>query len=103
MKIASGLLALAALIATAPGPASARIRCDRDAQFVRGQALITPYCRDQYLADVARGYGMHVSGDTMRNNLGAKAQVCRFIGNDLRAREACHGYIQHNSWPGPNF
>jgi hypothetical protein len=83
---AVGLLALLAL------PAEARIRCKEGYQLTRGQPISTPYCQDEYLAEVARGYGMRVSGDAMRNSPSAKQRVCAFIGSDIRVREACHGY-----------
>jgi hypothetical protein len=75
-------------------PADAIIRCDGNYQIINGQPHATPYCQDQNLAEVARGYGMHVSGSALRNSPSEKQRVCQFIGSDIRVREACHGYGQ---------
>ena len=75
---------------TAP-PAMARILCDGNYQVINGQPLATPYCQDENLAQVARSYGMRVSGSAMRNSPSEKQRVCEFIGSDIRVREACYG------------
>jgi hypothetical protein len=82
----------AMIVATAP--ADARIRCDGNYQIINGQPHATPYCQDENLAQVARTYGMRVSGSAMRNSPSEKQRVCQFIGSDIRVREACHGYGQ---------
>jgi hypothetical protein len=73
--------------------AEARIICDGSYQIVQGRPIATPYCRDQNLAIVARSYGIRVSAERMRHDESAKADVCRFIGNDIRVREACQPYL----------
>jgi hypothetical protein len=78
-------------------PLGARIVCAGDVQIVHGHPVFTPYCRDEVLAKVARDHGMRVSGDAMRHAPGAKASECRFIGDDNRVREACHGYRDNAS------
>ena len=92
----TGLLLLATLGVgvSAVSEAEARIRCDGEYQIINGEPHATPYCGDENLAQVARTYGVHVSGSTMRNNPGEKLRVCQFIGSDIRVREACQGYGQ---------
>lgn len=89
---ASSLLVALALGILSSAPAEARIVCDGEFQIIQGRPQSTPYCRDTYLAQVARSYGMRVTADAMRNNPTEKARVCRFIGADLRVREACFNY-----------
>lgn len=91
------MIAVAALLAVSASlmmasPADARIRCDGRFQIVKGQSLSTPYCEDEYLATVARGYGVRVSGQAVRNDPSVKANVCRFVGGDPRVQDICIGY-----------
>jgi hypothetical protein len=86
-----------------PVAAHARIVCDGSYQIIHGQPHATPYCQDENLARVARSYGMQVSGAMMRNSPSAKARVCRFIGQDIRVREACHGYRDDERPGGMRF
>lgn len=72
------------------------IDCDEDYQIVQGKPVSTPYCRDNYLAAVARTYGYKVSDSTIRNNPSRKAEICRFIGSDIRVQTACEEVL-----PGP--
>ncbi len=83
----SGLLATAFLITAATGASA--IQCDGDYQIVQGQPISTPYCRDGYLAQVARRYGFKTTPDAIRNNPSRKEEICRFIGNDIRVQTAC--------------
>lgn len=77
----------------AVGQAQAGIKCNGAYQVVRGQGQIaTPYCEDQYLARVARGYGIRVSATAIRHNPSRKEEVCRFIGHDGRVASICHNY-----------
>jgi hypothetical protein len=85
------LLIGAGAVLLAAAPAEARIRCDGNYQIINGQPHATPYCQDENLAQVARTYGMRVSGSAMRNSPSEKQRVCQFIGSDIRVREACHG------------
>ena len=71
------------------GDASAAIRCSKGFQSVGGSLIATPYCQDQLVADVARGYGIRVSGREIRNNPNRKRHVCQFIGRDVRVQMAC--------------
>lgn len=88
------VLALAGLLPVcclAPMTASAAgIVCKESYQVVRGQEIATPYCADNYLAQVARSYGMRVSNAEIRNNPNRKREVCRFIGHDIRVSDNCH-------------
>jgi len=85
------MLTVASLVVVAAAPADARMRCDGNYQIINGQPHATPYCQDENLAEVARTYGMRVSGSAMRNSPSEKQRVCQFIGSDIRVREACHG------------
>jgi hypothetical protein len=81
-------------------PAEARIVCHGSFQVMRGGAEIaTPYCENENLAAVARKYGSRVTGAEMRNSPGAKQRVCRFIGHDIRVKDACANYMPD----GPGF
>ena len=56
-------------------PADA-IDCDRGFQRVNGQLIATPYCQDEYLAQVARGYGLRATASQLRNNPNFKKEIC---------------------------
>ncbi len=88
-------LAFAALVYTfaivwlPAGPASARIKCNNGYQIVDGNRLATPFCQDNYLAQVAREYGTRVSAREIRNNPNKKREICEFIGQDIRVLHNC--------------
>lgn len=84
-------LAIISLQAIASLPAHAKIRCDGPYQIVGGSSLPTPYCEDNYLAAVARGYGIGVSGAAIRHNYNTKQHVCHQIGHDIRVANICSG------------
>ncbi len=84
---------LAALAFVPTHRAEARIVCDGAYQIVQGSPLATPYCEDNYLAAVARGYGIRVSDVSVRQNPSIKAEVCRVVGHDNRVRNICAGYV----------
>ncbi len=90
------LLGAAALLGAAGAlshPAQAGIQCDGPFQIVRGDRIATPYCQDNYIAQVAnRSYGIRVTGSQIRNNPSKKVEVCRIVGTDSRLRAACTGY-----------
>lgn len=88
-RISSVLFATACISITS---ADAQIRCDGPWQIVSGQRISTPYCGDNYLAQVARQYGMRVSARAVRNSAAVKQDVCRFVGHDNRVRDICTGY-----------
>lgn len=71
------------------GSVDARIRCNKDYQIVQGNEIFTPYCADNYLAKVAREYGIRVSNSQIRNNPNKKAEVCRLIRHDIRVQDNC--------------
>ncbi|MBX9588221.1 MAG: hypothetical protein K2X43_02880 [Hyphomonadaceae bacterium] len=96
-KIAAAVLFTSVLVVLPHGDSQARMLCDGNFQAVRGQPLATPYCREQNLARVARGYGVRVSDDAIRYSESAKADVCRFIGHDLRVQEICAPYSRGGS------
>lgn len=86
---AAAFFALAAIAAL---PAKA-IDCQGNFQVQRGgQTIATPYCEDNYLAQVAREYGMTTSAAAIRNNPTAKQKACRFVGDDNRVRDTCQPY-----------
>jgi hypothetical protein len=74
-----------------PTASAAGIVCREDYQLVQGNLIATPYCGDNYLAKVARTYGMRVSNAEIRNNPNRKREVCRFIGHDIRVSQICAG------------
>lgn len=69
-------------------PASA-IDCVRGFQRVQGNLIATPYCQDQYLAQVAREYSIRASASKIRNNPNYKKEVCRTVFNDIRVQTTC--------------
>jgi hypothetical protein len=87
-------IAAPAIMATSP---AAAIVCDGPYQVINGSPHATPYCQDNYLAQVARSYGMRTSESAVRNNPGIKDDLCRVIGYDNRVSDIC-GYYQgdHN-------
>lgn len=90
--LAATLAVTAAVIAAAAGPVQAKIRCDGAYQIVKGHGHIaTPYCGDNYLGQVARGYGIRVSNREIRQNPNRKAEICRHIGHDTRVQDICAG------------
>jgi hypothetical protein len=86
---AVALAGLVPLIFAIAGPAEARIKCVNGYQIVNGSPIATPYCQDELVAHVARGYGIKVSAATIRNNPNIKRDVCRNIGRDNRIFIAC--------------
>lgn len=81
---------LVAAVSTA-SPAEARIVCRDGFQVVRGREISTPYCEHNYLAQVARKYGVRVSDAEVRNNPARKNELCRMIGHDIRVSGTCAG------------
>jgi hypothetical protein len=69
-------------------PADA-IDCDRGFQRVNGQLIATPYCQDEYLAQVARGYGLRATAAQLRNNPNFKKEICRTVFTDIRMDVTC--------------
>lgn len=94
-SLAAGTLALGAMLASSG--ATAAIKCNDEYQIVAGQEIATPYCEDGYLARIARGYGVRVSDNEIRQNPNKKGEVCRFVGYDIRVREICHNYLNIDS------
>lgn len=84
--------ALTVGLAFLPATANAAIACHDGNQLVAGHEISTPYCLDELLAQVARSYGMKISGHQIRENPSVKQDVCRFIGRDYRAQQACAGF-----------
>jgi hypothetical protein len=70
-------------------PAGAAIKCRNGAQLVSGSYIITPYCQDKLLAEVARQYGSRASFAEIRDNPNVKRHVCRLVGRDIRVYENC--------------
>lgn len=90
-NLLAGLVAVLAMAISAE--AYAGINCSGRYQVVRGHGHVaTPYCEDEYLARVARGYGTRVSGAAIRRSTGRKEEICRFIGHDSRVADICSNY-----------
>lgn len=88
MKPSAIVLAAVALASTAV-TAQAAIQCREGAQLVSGSYIITPYCQDKLLAQVARQYGSRESFAEIRDNPNTKRHVCRLVGRDIRVYENC--------------
>lgn len=84
-------LALSAvvLLLSLPSAAWARIQCERGFQRVQGNLIATPYCQDEYLAQVAREYGFKASAARIRNDPNYKKEICRFVFSDIRVQTTC--------------
>ena len=86
-------LAAAGTLAFGAGPASAAIKCDGPYQVMKnGQSISTPYCEDDYLTKVARGYGLRYTARQVRWDPSVKQRVCEVVGHDTRVRETCRGF-----------
>ena len=79
-----------AVLAFAASSAEARIECNEGFQKSGEREISTPYCNDNYLAEVARQHGVRVSNEEIRNNPARKDEVCRFIGSDTRISHYCN-------------
>ncbi|MEO1542703.1 MAG: hypothetical protein AAFR75_01575 [Pseudomonadota bacterium] len=84
--------------------AQAKIRCNGPYQIVKGHGEIsTPYCGDNYLAKVARDFGVRVAARTIRNNPNKKEEVCRLVGFDIRVQDVCAGFRNDDGGRGGHF
>ncbi|MGQ0671958.1 MAG: hypothetical protein ACT4N2_03640 [Hyphomicrobium sp.] len=88
-KFLSTVVALPTAFALPADPATARIKCSNGFQMVRGVSLATPYCQDELVAIVARGYGFRTTPSAIRSNTSHKRQVCQIVGADNQVRHAC--------------
>ncbi|MEO1206309.1 MAG: hypothetical protein AAFV45_08250 [Pseudomonadota bacterium] len=91
--IITSLMAGVLTVGILPVPdAAAKIKCNGAYQVIKGAGEIaTPYCGDNYLARVARDFGVRVSAKTIRNNPNKKEEVCRLVGYDIRVQDICAG------------
>ena len=81
--------AATATVAFALSTPALAIKCQNGYQMVQGNLISTPYCQDQYLAQVARQYGVNAPAAELRNNPNYKRNVCRLVGRDIRIQETC--------------
>jgi hypothetical protein len=86
-KITWCVAALGAVAALAT-PAAA-IKCEKGYQRVQGNLIATPYCQDQYLAEVATERGFKASAYKIRNDPNYKKELCRSVFNDIRVQTTC--------------
>ena len=96
LKLSAAAAALAVLpfAGFAAGPAHAAIQCNGAYQVLKsGEEIATPYCEDNYLAEVAREYGMRVSNRAVRENPNLKTEVCILVGHDIRVSHICIGHM----------
>jgi len=86
----AGALLVLALVGMSTA-AEAKIRCDGRYQVMRqGQPIASPYCEDQYLADVARrAYGVSTTARAVRASVHEKERVCWVVGHDWRVEDIC--------------
>ena len=94
-KLLSAPAMIVALVVCFASSADARIRCEGASQVNGGQNIVTPYCEDNYLAEVARSYGSKVSGEAVRKSPQVKAELCRFVGEDIRVKDTCAGFREN--------
>ena len=92
LGLAVGAVALVSL----PQEPSAKIKCKGAYQVINGNLHATPWCEDNYLAAVARQYGMRVSNRQIRQDPFAKERACRLAGHDNRVRDICAGELGRN-------
>ena len=78
-----------AMFLLAGSSADATIVCNEGFQLSGGREISTPYCNDNYVAEVARMHGVRVSNEEIRNNPARKDEVCRFVGHDPRISNYC--------------
>lgn len=96
-----GVCGLMTVTVFAPTGAEAKIRCNGAYQVIKGSGEIaTPYCGDNYLAKVARQFGMRVSAKAIRNNPSKKEEVCRLVGHDIRVQDVCAGFRNEDGGRG---
>jgi hypothetical protein len=57
MVVTRTLAGCLALLVAGSSAAQARIVCNEGYQRVNGKDISTPYCNDNYVAEVARSYG----------------------------------------------
>ena len=69
------------------------ISCKGAYQVTSNGLIETPYCEDNYLAHVARGYGIHVTNLSIRQNPSKKREICYAVGRDTRVSGICAGLI----------
>ena len=72
--------------------ASARIACQGNFQVTSQGLIATPYCEEEEIARVARGYGSNVTSAEIHNNALTKVYVCQIYGYDTRLKGSCGGY-----------
>ena len=76
--------------ATAMSASAADITCRDGTQNIKGSWLITPYCQDVLLTQVARENGLPASLDKIRNNNNYKKEICRTVFTDIRVTDTCN-------------
>lgn len=85
--------ALNVIVGFSAQPASAAIRCEGNFQITEHGRIATLYCQDNYLARVAHEYGMRVSDEAVRYNVGVRKSVCLLVGYDIRVKDTCADYL----------
>lgn len=101
-RLLKGAAALALAVAATTAPAAA-IECRNGYQRVGGSEIATPYCQDEYLAVVARDFGIRTTGARIRQDWGHKREICRLIGQDNRIRGACASENDSGGDSSPSF
>jgi hypothetical protein len=82
-------LGLALGLALSGSALAGGIQCDRGYQLVKGDSILTPYCQDEYLAQVAREFGFSASAQKIHHDPLYKKAICRYIFTDIRVQETC--------------
>jgi len=88
MKLSLLALSVAALTWLAlAGQAQTRPRCD--GPFSLDGSLRARYCGSEYLAKVAAEYGVHVTGQQLRDHFSVFLTTCRRVDSDIRVDLIC--------------
>lgn len=93
IRLLSVVMLTALSVLNSAVPSDAKIKCHGPFQIISGQLHAAPFCQDDYLATVARSYGMRVTARALRNDPSVKDTTCRFVGHDNRVRDICTGHI----------
>jgi hypothetical protein len=91
------VIAAVGLVGASIPPAAAKIRCSEAYQLNKSGPVRTPYCEDEYVAEVARERGIRVSGAAIRASIFTKRDVCRIVRFDTRVASIC-GQVAPNNF-----
>jgi hypothetical protein len=94
--VAVASLAMGSSLVATVQPAAAKIACSEAYQLNKSGPVRTPYCEDEYVAQVARERGIRVSGAAIRASIFTKRDVCRVVRLDIRVASICDQVAPNN-------